>query len=105
LIPAATVLLFVVFPKACRVVHLPVGHAVRTAVWPAVWPAIPAGVLLMAFRSSLQMSTGLTALAAAFAMLMYGVTFLRFAIPVKERRWYGSKISALLRRPAVLLPS
>jgi O-antigen/teichoic acid export membrane protein len=105
LIPAATVLLFVVFPKACRVVHLPVGHALRTAVWPAVWPAIPAGVLLMAFRSSIAMSTGLTALTAAFAMLMYGVTFLRFAIPVQERRWYGSKISALLRRPAVLLPS
>jgi hypothetical protein len=41
--------------------------------------------------------------AAASAMLIYLAVFLRFAIPVQERRWYGSKISALLRKPAVVL--
>jgi O-antigen/teichoic acid export membrane protein len=104
LIPVTIGMLFVVFPKACRVVGLSVAHAFRSAMWPAIWPAFPAGALLVACRGAIGTSTALTALAAGCASLLYLVTFYRFAIPRTERQWYGSKISALLRRPAVLLP-
>jgi O-antigen/teichoic acid export membrane protein len=103
LIPATVVLMFVVFPMACRVAGMTVGEAFRTAVWPALWPAIPSGALLVAIREFVGTTTVLTLVAAASAMLIYLAVFLRFAIPVQERRWYGSKISALLRKPAVVL--
>jgi O-antigen/teichoic acid export membrane protein len=104
LIPAVVVLMFVVFPKACRVIGLSVWEAFRAAVWPAVWPALPSGALLFACRAWVGNATALTVLAAFVAGMIYLATFFLLAIPVQERRWYGSKVSALLRRPAVLLP-
>lgn len=103
LIPSATVLMFVVFPMACRVVGMSVRSALRSAVWPAVWPALPAGALLVACRGSIGTGISLTVLAAACAALLYVITFFKFAIPGNERRWYGSKLSALIRGPAVPL--
>jgi O-antigen/teichoic acid export membrane protein len=104
LIPAVIVLMFVVFPMACRVVGLPVWMAFRKAVWPAVWPAMPSGALLFACRTWIGTATILTLIAATGAGVLYVATFFLLAIPSDERRWYGTKLSSLLRRPAVLLP-
>jgi len=102
LIPAVVVLMFVVFPKACRVVGLSVWDAFRAAVWPAVWPALPSGALLVACRAWIGTATLLTLAAATGAGMIYVATFFLLAIPGDERRWYGSKLSSLLRRPALL---
>jgi Polysaccharide biosynthesis C-terminal domain len=104
LIPAAAVLMFVVFPRACRVVGLPLLAVLRSAVWPAVWPALPAGAVVMALRQPFAASGEVAAFAAAAGVLVYSVTFYRFAVPADERRWYSARITALLRRPAMLLP-
>ena len=105
LIPAVIGLVFVVFPKACRVVGIPVWDAFRSAVWPAVWPAMPAGALLLLCRAWVgSAAVVLTVLVVTGAGVIYLATFFLVAIPAEERRWYGSKLSALLRRPAVLLP-
>lgn len=102
LIPAAALTL-VVFPLTCRVVGVTVADALRSAVWPAVWPVIPAGLLLVACRGWMTGTVGL-AVAAASAAVVYGAAFFFVALPAKDRRWYGSHLSALLRRRAVLLP-
>ena len=102
LIPAVAVMMFVVFPKACRVVRLSVWDAFRSAVWPAVWPAMPSAAVLVACRIWFGTATVPTLIAATGAGVIYVATFVLLAIPVDERRWYGSKLSALLRRPALL---
>jgi hypothetical protein len=93
----------VVFPLTCRVVGVTVADALRSAVWPAVWPVIPAGLLVAACRGWTTGTPGLAAVAAS-AAVVYGAAFFFIALPAKERRWYGSHLSALLRRRAVLLP-
>ncbi len=102
LTPAVDISMFVVFPKAARVVGLSVGEAVRAAVWPAVWPAVGPAALFLVIRESLGASVALTIAAAAMGGLIYVITFFRLAISVKERRWYGSKLSTLIGRPAML---
>jgi O-antigen/teichoic acid export membrane protein len=101
LIPAVVVLMFIVFPAACRVVEMPAGDAFRSAVWPAVWPALPSGAMLMACRGLIGTQTGVTLLAATGAAVIYVAIFFLLAIPGEERRWYSSKLSSLFRRPEV----
>jgi O-antigen/teichoic acid export membrane protein len=98
LIPMLVIALFVVFPKACRRVSLPVSTVVLTAVWPAIWPAgVMAGFVLLT-RGALQGSWSLMILQAVAAALIYAGLFLLFAINRNERNWYFHKIKEVLRR-------
>jgi O-antigen/teichoic acid export membrane protein len=105
LIPMTAINLFVVFPAACRRVELPIGRAVRYAVWPTVWPALLPCALLVAFRSAIGTSPVLIGGSAVLAGLTYAALFLGVAIRRSERRWYLDKIRGLMRQSEMALPA
>jgi O-antigen/teichoic acid export membrane protein len=98
LIPVTIISVFVMFPVACRRVHLPIGEALRSSVWPAVWPMFPTCLALLAARNLLGHSLPLIGLGAVAAGLVYAAIFLFLAIPRDERKWYFDKMGGLLQR-------
>lgn len=101
LIPLAAASIFVLFPAACRRAELPIGHALRQAVWPAVWPAALMAAFLMMTRSIAGTGSASIAIQAIIAGLLYATLFLRLAIGSQERRWYLNKVRQLLQKPRV----
>jgi O-antigen/teichoic acid export membrane protein len=92
LVPVAASAAFVLFPRACARVGVPVWTAVRHAVWPAVWPAAGlVGVIWAGHRYAGSTLAGLGALLVV-AGLVYQVLFLGLAISARERRVYWSKL-------------
>jgi O-antigen/teichoic acid export membrane protein len=98
LIPLGTASIFVIFPAACRRVGLPIGEAVRRAVWPAVWPMALVASLLMVTRNLAEHSLQSIAAQSVLAGLLYALILVRFAISREDRQWYLNKIKHLIRR-------
>jgi O-antigen/teichoic acid export membrane protein len=103
LIPIAFTTVFVLFPAACRRVELPIGQALRFAVWPGLWPALVVACVLAGVK---LVSPG-TLLAvvgeAAMAVLLY-VALFALAIGRRDRAEYLSKVMAIVGRRQRLVP-
>jgi O-antigen/teichoic acid export membrane protein len=99
LTPVAIACIFILIPKACRRVELPLSTMIHRAIWPALWPAVPAAVAVLAAR--LVFSTGIVAVLAGSAAggLVYGVTFLALAVDESERQRYVRLAATVFRRP------
>jgi O-antigen/teichoic acid export membrane protein len=98
LVPVAASAAFVLFPRACARVGVPLWTALRHAVWPAVWPAAGlVGVVWAGHRYAGSTLAGLAALLVV-AGLVYQALFLGLAISAGERRVYWSKLSQLAGR-------
>ncbi len=101
LAPVAILATCCIFPRACRVVALPVARGYREIVWPAVWPAFVVVTLLAATRH--QVPQTLTAVLADLACggLLYAAIFFLLALPRDEREWLTQAINEItgLRTP------
>jgi O-antigen/teichoic acid export membrane protein len=103
LIPVGFSTIFLLFPAACRRVDLPLGRAVRFAVWPGVWPALVVAVVLQMvkpYSSGTLLAVGLEAMAAS---LLYFALF-ALAIGRRDRGEYIAKAQAILGRGTRLVP-
>jgi O-antigen/teichoic acid export membrane protein len=98
LLPVAAGSLLVVFPAACRRVHIPPSQALREAVWTAAWPAAVKSAWLLAVRPFVPERLPVIALHAAFAGALYLLLFVRWALPAPERRYYLAKAALLVAR-------
>ncbi len=101
LIPMIVISMFVVFPRACRRVQLPVLTVVRKSVWPATWPAIVMGGFVLLTRGNIQGSWSLMIVQSLVAALIYAGLFLLFAISRNERDWYFNKVKEVFKRSPV----
>lgn len=97
-VPVAGAAAFVLFPAACRRVGLPLGEAVRHAVWPAAWPAVIFGALLWWTRAITPAGLLPTACQLIVGGLIYEALFFRFAISRDERAFYRTKVLQLVGR-------
>jgi O-antigen/teichoic acid export membrane protein len=98
LVPVTVSAIFVIFPKACARVGLPVWTAVRQAVWPATWPSAGLAAVIWAGRPLAGSTLGGLALLLVVAGLAYQALFLGIAISAEERRIYWSKLGQLAGR-------
>jgi O-antigen/teichoic acid export membrane protein len=89
---------FVLFPKACHRVGLPVWTVLRRAVWPAVWPVAGLVAVIRAGQPLVGATLGGLAALLVAAGLVYQALFLGFAIPADQRRIYWAKLGQLARR-------
>ncbi len=91
LIPIAFASVFIVFPKACRRVGLPVLRAARHAVWPAAWPAVIAGAALFVAHRAVGGPAPVALAEAAAACLLYVGLFV-IAVGRRDRQHYTARI-------------
>ncbi|HUS10250.1 MAG TPA: oligosaccharide flippase family protein [Pyrinomonadaceae bacterium] len=101
LIPLSVVSIFLLFPRACRRVEIPLFDAFRFGIWPSVWPIIPIIGVLAFITGYFEPSFLNLALQAAGAGGLYTVVFLWVAINRGERNWYLGKIKKLAGLEAV----
>src|SRR5262249_61904258 len=85
LAPVSVAAVFVVFPIACRRVHVPVSRALAEAVWPAVWPAIVMAGYISLTRAFVTDSLSAVAGESIIAGGIYAATFLFLGIRAAER--------------------
>jgi O-antigen/teichoic acid export membrane protein len=98
LVPIAGAAIFVIFPRACRRVDLPLGAAFHYSVWPALWPALLISAALAGMR---QISSGTllaVLLEVAAAGLIYLGLFFGIAVGRRDREAYTAKVMSLVRR-------
>jgi O-antigen/teichoic acid export membrane protein len=103
-VPVAFASMFLLWPAACRRVHLPLGQAFRHAVWPAVWPGVLVAILLEGSRSVAPVTFPMVALQAAAAGLLYLLLF-SAAVGRADRAHYAAKLMELFGRPGGLAPA
>ncbi len=103
LIPVACNTIFVLFPAACRRVELPIGRALRFAIWPAVWPAVVAGGTLMVVELTAPDTLLMIFAEGAMAALLYYALF-ALAIGRRDRTEYRTKLLELVGWRAGLAP-
>ena len=82
-----------IFPRACRVVGLPVARGYREVVWPAVWPGLVVVALLWATRHAVPANLLAVLADLAFGALLYVAIFFLLALPRDERRWFSRAIN------------
>ena len=97
LIPVAISTIFVLFPAACRRVELPVGQALRFAVWPGLWPAVVVGVVLQGVKI---FSPGTLMAVLVESMLAAVLYFALFALAIgrADRSEYIAKAMVIMGR-------
>jgi len=98
LIPVAASGVFVLYPAACRRVHVPLRRPIVEAIWPALWPAL---IMAAALRFGLRLPPSNlveVALQLAAGGLVYFALFVGLAIGTRERRFYWTKIRAIVAR-------
>jgi O-antigen/teichoic acid export membrane protein len=104
LVPIAFSTIFVLFPAACRRVNLPIGRALRFAVWPGFWPAVVVGVALQGVKlvspGTLLAVVGEAALAAVLYVALFAI-----AIGRRDRAEYKTKVMAIMGRGTRLVPA
>jgi hypothetical protein len=103
-VPVAVASIFVLWPAACRRVHLPLGRAFHHAIWPAIWPGVVVAVLLEASRRLAPVSFAMVALQAGVAGLLYVLLF-SAAVGRSDRAQYAAKLMELLGRRDGLAPA
>jgi O-antigen/teichoic acid export membrane protein len=94
-----------VFPRACRVVELPLARAYREVVWPAAWPALVVVGLLSVTRHAVPQTLVAVLADLALGALLYAAIFFLVALPRDEREWFTKAINQVtgLRGPAYAL--
>jgi O-antigen/teichoic acid export membrane protein len=103
LAPIAFSTIFVLFPAACRRVDLPIGTALRFAVWPGLWPAVVVGIALQGVKLISPGTLIAVVGEAAFAGLLYFALF-ALAIGRRDRGEYVAKAMAIMGRGTRLVP-
>jgi O-antigen/teichoic acid export membrane protein len=103
LVPVAFSTIFVLFPAACRRVGVPMGTAVRFAIWPGLWPAVVVGVALQGVKLISPGSLLAVVGEAAFAAALYFALF-ALAIGRHDRTEYVTKALAIMGRGTRLVP-
>jgi len=102
LIPVTASSLFILYPAACRRVHVRLRTPLAQAIWPATWPAV---IMTAALRLGQRVPpTSLFEVAAYLAAggLLYAGLFVGLAMGTEERRFYWTKLLAIVaRRPRV----
>lgn len=98
LIPISVAAGLVLYPAACRRVHLPIVRPLVQAIWPSMWPAVVMMVLLWVVKP--LGPGGFLGVALQFTAggLVYAVLFLTLAISGEERRFYWAKLRTLMAR-------
>jgi O-antigen/teichoic acid export membrane protein len=91
LLPTGVTAAVFVFPRACRVVGLPLARGYREIVWPALWPAAAVIALLALTRHAIPVHLVAVFAHVALGVLLYAATFL-FALPRDERAWFSNAI-------------
>lgn len=104
LVPVAAATIFVLFPAACRRVEVPVGTAVRFAVWPGVWPALVIALALQLAKPYFPDRLLAVMAETALASIVY---FVLFAIGIgrRDRSEYMAKALAIMGRGTRLVPA
>ena len=98
LLPVSFSAVFVLYPAACRRVGVPVHRPIVEAIGPALWPAaVMAGALRLADHVP-PVNLADVALRLVVAGLVYVALFVGVAIGAEERRFYWTKLCAVLRR-------
>jgi O-antigen/teichoic acid export membrane protein len=94
-----------IFPRACRVVELPLARGYREVVWPAVWPALVVVAVLSFTRHAVPQSLVAVLADLAFGALLYIAIFFLLALPRDEREWLTKAINQVtgLRTPGYAL--
>jgi O-antigen/teichoic acid export membrane protein len=99
LIPVAASGLLILYPAACRRVHVPLSRPLVQAIWPALWPAAVMSVVLRLGGRVPPANLFEVALHLAVGGLVYVGLFVGLAIGAKERRFYWTKLRAIVARP------
>ena len=105
LIPAATLAIAFVFPKACRVVGLTVTRGYREIVWPTVWPAVVVMILLAATRHNVPARLPFVLAHLAAGGLVCAALFFRFGLDRDERHWFAAALGKVTRGWTASVPS
>jgi O-antigen/teichoic acid export membrane protein len=82
-----------IFPRACRVVEMPLARGYREMVWPAVWPAVVVVALLNVTRHAVPETLAAVLADLAFGALLYTAIFFLVALPHDERAWFTKAIN------------
>jgi O-antigen/teichoic acid export membrane protein len=98
LIPVTVSSMFVLYPAACRRVGIPVHRSVMEAMWPALWPAAIMAAALWPTRDLPPANLFQVALWLSAAGLLYAALFIGVASGAEERRFYLTKLRAVLGR-------
>jgi O-antigen/teichoic acid export membrane protein len=99
LIPVTISTVFVLYPAACRRVHMPLHRPLLDAMWPTMWPtAVMAVGLWLAERLPIANLFDV-ALHLTAAGLVYVALFAGVAVGPDERRFYWQKARSLIARP------
>ena len=98
LIPVTASGLLVLYPAACRRVHVPLSRPLVQAIWPAMWPAVIMAAVLRLGRGVPPANLFEVALHLAVGGLVYVALFVGLAIGAEERRFYRTKLRAIIAR-------
>jgi O-antigen/teichoic acid export membrane protein len=99
LIPVTISAVVVLYPAACRRIGMPLSEPITQALWPALWPAaVMVGVLWLARTVRPPTSLLDVTLHAALGALVYAGLFVSVAIGSDDRRFYWTKLHALIGR-------
>jgi O-antigen/teichoic acid export membrane protein len=104
-VPVAVLAACCIFPRACRVVGMPVARGYREIVWPAVWPALLVVTLLTATRHQVPQTLLVVLMDVACGILLYAAMFFLFALPRDEWQWFTEATNRLtgFRAPGFVL--
>jgi O-antigen/teichoic acid export membrane protein len=95
LLPVVTGTVFVLFPRACQRVGVPVSVALRRAVWPAVWPASIFAAVIWAGEPVANGRLVTLGILLVLASVVYAGLFIGLAISADARRMYKAKLYQL----------
>jgi O-antigen/teichoic acid export membrane protein len=98
LIPVAASGLFVLYPAACRRVHMPLRIPLTQAIWPALWPAIIMIFVLRFLQRFPARNLFEVAIPLGIGGVVYLALFVGLAIGADERQFYWGKIRAVFAR-------
>ena len=101
LLPIACRAVFILVPKACERVGLPLRQFFVSAVWPALWP----GVIVLGGLALIGQNEGAPLMSvliqSAAAGLLYIGAFLGLAVTADDRSRYFGKLRSVARGPAL----
>jgi O-antigen/teichoic acid export membrane protein len=95
-IPVAVLATCCIFPRACRVVEMPVARGYREVVWPAVWPAFVVVAVMLATRNAIPQTLIAVLIDLACGGLLYVAIFFLLALPRDEREWFTMAMNQVI---------
>jgi len=97
-VPSTLLAALAIFPRACRVVELPLARGYRHIVWRAAWPAVVPTLLLTATAHLIPERTIFILGHMGLGALVYAALFIIFAMDRDERQWIAAALSQLTQR-------